>query len=317
MDNETLAKKEQTRALPWIVAATAIAAALAAAASGACASAPLPPIEVPEMEPELTLPLEDDSLRFAVIGDAGTGGRLQYEIATMMAGYHPSFPFEFVLLLGDNLYGGEDPGDYRRKFEIPYAPLLEEGVDFYASLGNHDDRTQRMYEDFNMDGELYYSFAPDGHDVRFFSIHSDYLDPEQVEWLEQELAESDEGWKICFFHHPIYSSGGRHGADLELREVLEPLFIEHGVDVVFTGHDHVYERLHPQNGIYYFVSGAGGKLRRGDVAVSGQTAAKYDDDGSFMLLEMVDSTLYFQVISRQGQTVDSGYIEDPTPKTDR
>ena len=58
--------------------------------------------------------------------------------------------------------------------------------------------------------------------------------------------------------------GGRHGSDVQLREALEPLFVKHGVDAVFTGHERYYERLKPQQGVHYFISGRGGKLHRGD-----------------------------------------------------
>ena len=290
-------------------ACTATALLLVLAVSLAGCTTAIPEFAPADIEADVKLPQEDGSLRFAVMGDTGTGDSAQYRVAGLMAIYHKAFPFELVLMLGDNLYGGEAAGDYERKFEVPYKPLLDAGVKFYASLGNHDDRPQRLYENFNMGGELYYSFSP-AEDVRFFALYSDYLDPEQVRWLEEELAESTERWKICFFHHPLYSSGGRHGPSLELRAVLEPLFVTHGVDVVFSGHEHFYERLLPQNGITYFTSGAGGKLRAGDVQASEQTAAKYDDGRSFMVLELVGDDLHFQVISASGTTVDLGVVEN-------
>jgi 3',5'-cyclic AMP phosphodiesterase CpdA len=219
---------------------------------------------------------------------------------------HPGFPYEFVLMMGDNMYGSEDARDFERKFEIPYKYALDAGVKFYASLGNHDSPNQRMYKPFNMNGERYYTFKPkDG--VRFFALDSNYMDRKQMQWLEKELAASGSDWKIPFFHHPIYSSGGRHGSDEALRVQLEPLFLKHGVDVVFAGHDHFYERLKPQKGIHYFVSGGAGKLRRGDVG--GQYTEKAFDDGfHFMLIEIVDDRMHFQVISDQGKTVDSGIV---------
>ena len=51
---------------------------------------------------------------------------------------HATFPFDLVIMLGDNMYGGQTPADYVKKFEQPYAPLLAAGVKFQASLGNHD-----------------------------------------------------------------------------------------------------------------------------------------------------------------------------------
>jgi hypothetical protein len=81
------------------------------------------------------------------------------------------------------------------------------------------------------------------------------------------------------------------------------------VNVVLTGHDHVYERIKPQKGIYYFVSGGGGKLRTGDVNdASPLTANSYDRDLHFMLFEVAGDQMYFQAISRTGETIDSGVI---------
>jgi hypothetical protein len=102
---------------------------------------------------ELTLPLKLGSVRFAVIGDSGTGDRNQYEVSEQMAKYREKFPFNFVIMLGDNIYGGDTPGDYKQKFELPYRPLLDAGVKFYASLGNHDNPNERLYAPFNMSGE--------------------------------------------------------------------------------------------------------------------------------------------------------------------
>jgi hypothetical protein len=115
-------------------------------------------------------------------------------------------------------------------------------------------------------------------------------------------------WKIAYFHHPLYSDGRRHGSEVELRVRLEPLFLKYGVNVVYSGHDHIYERIAPQKGIYYFVCGAGGELRLGDLKRSEMTAAGFDQDRSFMLNEIDGDRLFFQVVSRVGQTVDRGVI---------
>ena len=148
--------------------------------------------------------------------------------------------------------------------------------------------------------------------MRFFVLDSNYLEPAQLTWIEQALKDAKEPWKIVFFHHPLYSDGGRHGPSVDLRVKLEPLFVTHGVSVVYSGHDHIYERIKPQQGIVYFVSGAGGKLRKGDLRRSAQTAAGFDQDQSFMLNEIVGDDLHFQVVSRQGLTVDQGTIRRVT-----
>jgi hypothetical protein len=259
----------------------------------------------------LTLPVKSGSVRFTAIGDMGTGEPAQYQVAQRMLEYRQGFPFEFVIMLGDNIYGGKSPADLRKKFEMPYKPLMDAGVLFYAALGNHDDTNERFYKPFNMNGQQYYSFKKGN--VRFFVLDTDYLDPKQLAWLEKELSNGGTDWKVCYFHHPLYSSGATHGSSTELRLVLEPLFVKYGVQVVFSGHDHVYERVKPQKGIYYFTEGASGELRAGDLTQKGLTAAGFDKDRSFLAIEISGDDLYFQAISRTGATVDSGSIRRPVP----
>ena len=257
--------------------------------------------------PRLAFPVKDGSVRFAVIGDTGSGTEKQRDVGDMMTKYRALYPFEFVLMMGDNLYGGEAPKDFEKKFSEPYKALLDNKVKFYATLGNHDLPLQVNYENFNMNGKEYYRFKKGN--VAFYSLNSNYMDKKQVKWLEDELAKDTSEWKICFFHHPPYSSAKAHGSDDQLREVVEPIFLKYGVNVVLTGHDHVYERIKPQKGIYYFVSGAGGKLRSGDVKeTSSLTEKSYDRDLHFMLFEVAGDQMYFQAISRTGETIDSGMI---------
>jgi hypothetical protein len=261
----------------------------------------------------LSLPLKDGSVRFAIIGDTGTGTDKQQELADLMTQYHAVFPFESVLMMGDNLYGSETPADYKKKFQDVYQPLLDNKVKFYATLGNHDQPNERFYENFNMNGKEYYRFTKGN--VAFYSLNSNYMDKTQLKWLEDQLAKDTSEWKICFFHHPLYSSGGKHGSDTGLRKVVEPLFVKYGVSVVLAGHEHFYERIKPQQGIYYFISGAGGKLREGDVKErSPLTDKAFDADMSFMLAEVVKNQMYFQVISRTGATVDSGILVNQIKK---
>ena len=255
-----------------------------------------------------SLPNREGTLKFAVLGDFGTGERPQLELAQQMAVLHQQFKYSLVVLVGDNLYGSERPQDFKKKFEDPYRPLLDAGVKFYAALGNHDAREQRYYKLFNMNGKLYYTFSPQP-DVRFFILESTYPEPEQIHWVEEELKASGSDWKIPVFHHPLYSSGERHGSDRKLRDVLEPLFLKYNVSVVLTGHDHFYERVKPQNGIAYFVVGSGGQLRKGNIdRGSGITASGFDTDLAFMAVEIAGDEMYFNTISRQGSIVDSGVL---------
>jgi hypothetical protein len=254
-----------------------------------------------------TLPNVKDSIKFAVIGDTGTGGREQYQVGKLLNDARGRFPYEFVTMMGDNMYGGQGPSDFVKKFETPYKSILDANINFYATLGNHDDPAQRFYKPFNMDGKRYYSFRKG--DVEFFVLDSTYMAPVQVDWLKDVLPKSNAKWKIPYMHHPIYSSGEKHGSEEDLRTLIEPLFRDNGVDVVFAGHEHFYERLKPQQGIYYFTEGGSAKLREGNIRVgSAMTAKGFDTDNSFMLVEIAKDQMFFETIARTGKVIDSGIV---------
>jgi predicted phosphodiesterase len=257
---------------------------------------------------QAAVPNKAGSLKFVAMGDNGTGDQPQYDIGRQMAAVRSRFPFDLVIMLGDNMYGGQSPSDFVKKFEQPYAPLLAAGVKFQASLGNHDRPENVSYKNFNMNGQRYYTFARGN--VRFFALDSTQMDQKQVQWVDAALGDAAEDWKICYFHHPLYSNADRHGASVDLRVLLEPIFVRRGVNVVFSGHDHVYERIKPQKGIYYFVSGSAGQLRKGNMRPNpAETAAYFDQDQSFMLVEIAGDEMFFETISRTGKTVDAGTIQ--------
>lgn len=265
---------------------------------------------------DLALPNRPDSLKFAAIGDMGTGEKPQYEVAQQMVNVHAKFPFELVIMLGDNLYGTQKPADFILKFDRPYKPLLDAGVKFYAALGNHDEQNNRYYKPWNMNGERFYTYT--AKNVRFVVLDSDYMDRPQLQFAEKALKDAKEAWKIVYFHHPLYSSGGRHGSEVDLRVVLEPLFVKYGVNVVFSGHDHIYERIKPQKGIAYFIAGSSAKLRTGNIAPSALSDKGFDTGFTFMLVEIDGEDLYFQTVTEKGATIDSGTIHrvgkvEPTP----
>jgi predicted phosphodiesterase len=265
----------------------------------------------------LTVPLKNGSVKFAVIGDTGTGDKHQLAVAKQLTATRAKFPFEFVIMVGDNLYGGNSAKDYDKKFAIPYKPLLDGGVKFYAALGNHDDPSERFYKPFNMNGDRYYSFKP-ANGVRFFALDSTYVDDKQLKWVDEQLATSGSDWKIAFFHHPPYSSGETHGSDETLRTQLEPIFVKHGVNVVLTGHEHFYERIKPQKGIAYFITGSSAKLREGNITQTQLTAKGFDSAYTFMIVEIVGDDLYYQAMTDTGKNVDSGRVHrvgkvEPTP----
>src|SRR5689334_625093 len=87
-------------------------------------------VTVQELSPakgELALPLKNGSVRFAVIGDSGRGDQTQNEVAQQMVAWREKFPFDFVVMLGDNIYPPNGPDDFVTKFEAPYRALLDKG----------------------------------------------------------------------------------------------------------------------------------------------------------------------------------------------
>jgi hypothetical protein len=265
----------------------------------------------------LQLPKKLGSIRFAAIGDAGRGDRYQYDVSAQLQKFHDELEFPFVVMLGDNIYGEHTPDDFRRKFELPYKPLIDEGVKFFAVLGNHDDISEMSYAPFNMGGVPYYTFERRppllgdlaGTSAQFFMIDSERLNRTQLAWLDRELGKSEATWKIPVLHRPLYTSGRYSAPARFYRAALEPIFVKHGVRLALSGHEHFYQRTPPQKGITYFISGAAGSLRVNDMRQTPLTARGFDEDYSFMLFEIAGKTLHFQAISRTGRSIDIGTIE--------
>ena len=265
------------------------------------------------IKPAYVLGSPESKTRFAVVGDFGTGGADQCAIANLMFEAHKSAELDLVLTVGDNIYPNGAGRLLEKNFEQPFAALLKEKVNFYATLGNHDieegRRDQCEYPLFNMKGSCYYSISRGNGLVEFFMLDSTDFHNTQYTWLENGLRNSKALWKIAAFHHPLYSSGKKHGSDPKLRAKIEPLFVQHGVQVVFSGHDHDYERIKPQKGIQYFVTGAGGQNRRGGVDLKSPIrAASFDDDNSYMLIEVGEKEMTFKSICEKGEIIDSGII---------
>lgn len=209
---------------------------------------------------------------FAVLGDSGVGSVAQYAIAGLLQRLHPAF----VLMTGDIVYPAGANEDYDAKFFAPYSRTLP-SVPFFPSLGNHDYGTQSgqpyldnffLPSNNPLDTERYYSFDyGSAHFVALDSNLSGSAFDDMLTWLHADLTASSMTWKVVYFHHAIYSSGP-HGLDsyvMPLRDRLGSIFEQDGVDLVFNGHDHDYERTLPMHdyqpggrGVVYIVTGGGG-----------------------------------------------------------
>ena len=224
--------------------------------------------------------------------------------------------FPIALLTGDNIYEDGEIERINEVFECPYAALLQNGVKFYAVLGNHDFRTNQgvdevSYPGYNMPAR-YYTFTEGP--VQFFALdtnqayirarHRETAWNAQVRWLERVLKRSSSVWKIVFAHHPIYSSGW-HGSNRDLARDLSPLFEEYGVQLYINGHDHNYERTQPINGTTYITSGNGAKLRR--VGSSRWTAYSSSQLG-FTAFDIYADRIVISAINTRNNVYDEAYI---------
>jgi 3',5'-cyclic AMP phosphodiesterase CpdA len=236
-----------------------------------------------------------------------------FEIAQRMTHLHDRTALDMVVTAGDNIYPNGAAEYLKPYFERPFEGLIKRNVPFYAALGNHDVRSgyeaQMRYPLFNMGGHNYYTVAAGTGTVEFFILDTNDFDRRQLAWLDGELSRSAAIWKVPVFHHPTYSAAKKHGSNLGLRRMLEPVFVRHGVKAAISGHDHVYQRTHPQSGVTYFISGAGGEVRVGDLKRSDpMVAAGYDDTCHFMLIEADATTFRFRAVNNRGRVVDEGQI---------
>ncbi len=324
--------------------------------------------------------IAQEPLSFAIIGDSGAPGSSQRQVSGQMKGYYDKKQrFDFVLMVGDNVYPDGIGRGLKFHFEDPFQALLGAGVKFYAALGNHDIRrgteTQINYDKFNMGGRRYYSFVKTDGLIEFFALDSTVLAEEakelearevamlereklaidadgrvtgkeqkrlkrldaeldesrsfidehirlagaQIDWLKDALSKSQARWKVVFMHHSIYSSAtrrGGHGKDksvLRLRVLLEPILVEHRVDVVIAGHDHTFERTKPQpqnpagsHSVQYFTAGASSKIRPGDLDRNSPYFMTGDDRrNSFLVVRVTSREMKVEAIASDGNLIDS------------
>lgn len=191
----------------------------------------------------------------AVYGDSRTGHSAHALIMEGIASIDPVAVFH----TGDLVGNGNDPGHWQIFNRI--TSKLPPGTAFYPVLGNHEKESPLFFDNFVLPGnERWYSVEISGVHFTILDTGTD-LSPgsTQYQWLENDLSSIGPGinFVAVLFHYPPYSTG-RHGEDeFGLRSKIVPLFEQYGVDIVFNGHDHNYERLEV-NGVIYIVTGGGG-----------------------------------------------------------
>jgi hypothetical protein len=266
---------------------------------------------------------------FLVFGDSGRGTAAQFNVRDRML----DSPADFVLHVGDMVYPNGEPENFNPRVFQTYREMMRRIV-LWPCLGNHDVITnlgQPWRDAFftpanNASGtENYYSFDyGNAHVVVLDTNASTAPATPQYAFVNADLTATQAVWKIVVFHYPMYSSG-RRGSFTDIRDELEPLFDAHAVDLVFAGHDHVYERTRPMRGgqvvtpdrgRVYFVTGGGGA---GLVPVGISRFTAYSESAYHFLRVSIDGP------SLRGEMIrDDGAIRDtfsivksavPTPTT--
>jgi hypothetical protein len=286
------------------------------------ASATLP-VDSPIPEPSYTpLPTLTSTItptptprevRFAVIGDYGSGEEAEQRVADLVLGWNP----DLVITVGDNNYPlGEAAtiddhiGRFFRSFIHPYAGIYGPGSTtnrFFPALGNHDlysEQGTAYFDYFTLPGnERYYDFT--WGPVHFFCLNSTDSEPDgvgrssvQAAWLQVQLANSTSAWQVVYFHLPPYSSGYQGSVDW-----MRWPFAAWGADVVFTGHDHLYERLEVDS-IPYVTNGLGGGAIYPFIDVLPQSQFRYNSSHGAMLVTVSESSMVFQFLADTGNLVD-------------
>ena len=181
------------------------------------------------------------SFSFVVYGDSRSNPEMHGELAQRMLEVEP----DFIINTGDLVKNGKEYELWETEFFTPLETLISH-IPIYPCLGNHEKKSKYYFNFFSLPhNESWYSF--DYGNARFIALDSNVPykpDSEQYQWLVAELKKNDSIWKFVYFHHPPYSSG-KHKSDLAIRDSWAPLFMRYGVDVVFNGHEHIYERTKP------------------------------------------------------------------------
>jgi len=272
---------------------------------------------VAEFEIEELAPAGESVIHLAALGDVRSGVGRQAKIAHLLDRVHQAVSLEGIILLGDNTpLWGSPSRSLRKTFTIPYASLIGRGAQFFAILGNHDLRRgmkehQLYFPQYNMNGRPYYSKVFGENLVEVFFLNSNGIenDAPQIQWLEQALGQSNARWKVVAMHHPLYTAAKHHPADPVLTALLEPILLEQGVTMVISGHNHIYERLHPVKGITYLTAGSGGKLNKGDLKKNDpMLAGGNDQDNVVLVLEFSANSCRSLAYTADGKPVDEARI---------
>jgi predicted phosphodiesterase len=256
----------------------------------------------------------DSRIRFAVIGDYGKAGEASAAVARLVRARNP----DFVITTGDNNYPRGAAETIDRNVGLPYASFIHpyrgthgpggERNRFFPTLGNHDlqiDDGKPYLDYFTLPGnERYYDFRAGA--AHFFTLESDASPYDglrawsrQRRWLTARLARAPVTcWRVAYFHHPPYVSSRKHVLGMRWP------FAAWGIDVVLSGHAHVYERLEVGGVTYFVVGNSGSTLDRFARTPEEGSVVRFNDDFGALFVEIDGGTLDAEFVTRTGLTVD-------------
>lgn len=256
-------------------------------------------------------PKGSDRFTFAVFGDCGAGTKGQMRVAKLL----DRSSAEFVLLTGDIIYGRGEGEFYDTRFFEPYRKALPR-MNFWPALGNHDAGTKDGVPELelfdvpangpaNIQTGRNYSFDYGHAHIVSFDSTASRANLERVigPWLQADLKASRQTWKFVFMHHPPYSSAS-HGEDARIRDIMVPFFTRGGADVVFSGHDHSYERIKPKDGVTYLVCGNGGQTLYGHKNPHDYTATFYNEKHGLTEVTLDGRRFNLRHLNVDGKEVD-------------
>lgn len=242
------------------------------------------------------------TVSFVAFGDSGSGGADQMAVLEQLG----TVPFRLMIHTGDIAYESGTLAQFEDNYFAVYADLLRSFA-MFPSIGNHDegDVFRQVFDlPYAAGGHNWYSF--DHGDVHFVALDTNEMTAEQAAWLDADLTANQRPWVVVYGHHPPYSSG-EHGSSMEFRQVFGPILEAHRVDLVLSGHDHDYERIAPQNGVHYVVTGGGG---RGTRAVGSSEFTDFSEQVlHFVYVEVDGDQLLLHAIDGEGTEFDQLLIQ--------
>jgi hypothetical protein len=244
----------------------------------------------------------DTPFRFAVFGDSGSGSEAQSKLAQRLETYAA----DFIVHTGDVVYPKGADQDYRLRFYLPYKDILAR-IPIFPAIGNHDIETangQPWRDNFVLPGdERFYSFSYGN--AFFVALDSYHVNINTARWLEGQLSRTDKPWKFVFFHEPPWSNKTDRTGSAGARRLWVPVFEKYKVDLVFSGHDHLYTRYEPKDGVIYIVEGLGGNSRY-EINREVENVEFTDNrEFGFGLLTIAGPKLVFRHITASGTVLDT------------